>query len=338
MTEYSHINETILWSYFCGTLSPIQKQEVDDWIAGSEENREIARNIQSIYQASDALNCIRETDATAALKKVKERIRHPKKRDLLVQLQRIAAVLIIPLLVATIYFALKSDPVEYIEIRTNPGMTAKVDLPDGTKVWLNSRSYLKHPSRFTSHTRDVELTGEAYFDVEPDKHKPFIVNTPFDIKAEVLGTEFNMEAYETEKEVRTTLVSGSVRLTFKGEDNDDKSFVMKPDEEFVYNHKNKKLSVNKPYIPTLTAWKDGMVILKNTPFEETLKILSKRFNVEFIVKNDKLYNGSYTGPFNEQHLQLILDYFRFSTGIQYRFVDPKTDGHNLNGKTVVELY
>lgn len=114
-------------------------------------------------------------------------------------------------------------------------MVAAVNLPDGTKVWLNSRSYLKHPTRFTGNTRDVVLNGEAYFSVHKDKSKRFTVSTPFDIKAEVLGTEFNMEAYAADSSVRTTLVSGSIRLSFLDDNQKHKSFLMKPNEEFTYN-------------------------------------------------------------------------------------------------------
>ena len=85
------------------------------------------------------------------------------------------------------------------------------------KVWLNSGSSLKHPVKFTGDTRTVELDGEAYFSVRKDRSKRFVVNTPFNIQTEVLGTEFNMEAYRTDSVVRTTLVSGSVRLSFFGE-------------------------------------------------------------------------------------------------------------------------
>ena len=194
-------------------------------------------------------------------------------------------------------------------------------LSDGTKVWLNSRSYLKHPTRFTGNTRDVVLNGEAYFSVHKDKSKRFTVSTPFDIKAEVLGTEFNMEAYAADSSVRTTLVSGSIRLSFLDDNQKHKSFLMKPNEEFTYNQYTKKVKVDKPYIPTQTSWKDGLVVFRNTPFNEALKVLSKRFNVEFIVKNDKLYNNSFTGPFDGQHLQLILEHFRLASGIQYRFID-----------------
>lgn len=176
------------------------------------------------------------------------------------------------------------EPVEYIEIKTNPGMVAALDLPDGSKVWLNSGSYLKHPKHFTGDIREVELNGEAYFSVHKDKSKRFIVNTPFDLKAEVLGTEFNMEAYRESNQVTTSLISGSVRLSFRNRENKEESFIMKPDDEISYNIKTKGIKTNTSYLPTQIAWKDGLVIFRNTSFEEALKVLSKRFNTEFIVK------------------------------------------------------
>lgn len=339
MDKHKQINESILLGYFTGTLSIPLQQEVEDWISASEENKKIARDIQSIYLATETLTCIRQTDSGTALKKVKSKIHSHRKISLSAWIQRIAAILILPLIISTIYFALKKDPIEYIEIRTNPGMVAAVNLPDGTKVWLNSRSYLKHPTRFTGNTRDVVLNGEAYFSVHKDKSKRFTVSTPFDIKAEVLGTEFNMEAYAADSSVRTTLVSGSIRLSFLDDNQKHKSFLMKPNEEFTYNQYTKKVKVDKPYIPTQTSWKDGLVVFRNTPFNEALKVLSKRFNVEFIVKNDKLYNNSFTGPFDGQHLQLILEHFRLASGIQYRFIDPQTGQEgNIKEKTIVELY
>ena len=224
MDKHKQINESILLGYFTGTLSIPLQQEVEDWISASEENKKIARDIQSICLATETLTCIRQTDSGTALKKVKSKIHSHRKISLSAWIQRIAAILILPLIISTIYFALKKDPIEYIEIRTNPGMVAAVNLPDGTKVWLNSRSYLKHPTRFTGNTRDVVLNGEAYFSVHKDKSKRFTVSTPFDIKAEVLGTEFNMEAYAADSSVRTTLVSGSIRLSFLDDNQKHKSF------------------------------------------------------------------------------------------------------------------
>ncbi len=339
MDEQKHINESTLAAYFNGKLPLAEQKEVEAWLEQSEENRKIARDVRFICQATDTLDCIRQTDSQTALKKTKAKIRKRNKTSWLIRLQQVAAILAIPLLMATLYLTFKEEPAEYVEVQTNPGMIAKLELPDGTKVWLNSSSSLRHPVRFTGSYRDVELKGEAYFAVHPDQYKPFIVNTPFNIRAEVLGTEFNMEAYETEREVKTTLVSGSVRLTFQTDKDEEKSYILKPDEEFIYNYQNKKLSVQKPYIPTLTAWKDGLVIFRNTPFEEALKVLGKRFNVEFVIKNDKLYENAFTGPFEGQHLQLILEHFRLSSGIQYRFIDPKTgNGEKVEEKSIVELY
>lgn len=87
-------------------------------------------------------------------------------------------------------------------------------------------------------------------------------------------------------------------------------------------------------LPGKTAWS-----IPEHTINEALKVLSKRFNVEFIVKNDKLYNNSFTGPFDGQHLQLILEHFRLASGIQYRFIDPQTGQEgNIKEKTIVELY
>lgn len=335
-----HIDEHILLGYYSGSLSADQRQEVDLWLRESEENRKIARDVQYIYMATDTLNTIKSVDSAKALEAVKNRFRKPNKVNYLVWFQRIAAILLLPLLISTIYFATEEEPVEYIEIKTNPGMVAALDLPDGSKVWLNSGSYLKHPKKFTGDTRTVELDGEAYFSVQKDKSKIFIVNTPFDVKAEVLGTEFNMEAYKEGSQVTTSLVSGSVRLSFRNKENNEESFVMKPDDEVAYNIKTKGIKTTTSYLPTQTAWKDGLVIFRNTTFEEALKILSKRFNTDFIVKNDLLYENSFTGTFSGQHLTLILEHFRLSSDIQYKFIDPEIsqDKDKISEKTIVELY
>lgn len=335
-----HIDEHILLRYYADSLSTDQKQEVEQWLQESEENRKLARDIQYIYMATDTLNTIKEVNSTEALEQVKKRFRKPNKTNYLVWFQKIAAIFILPLLLSTIYFVTKKEPVEYIEIKTNPGMVAALNLPDGSKVWLNSGSYLKHPQKFTGDTRTVELDGEAYFSVQKDKSKRFIVNTPFDLKAEVLGTEFNIEAYKESNQVTTSLISGSIKLSFRNKKNKEESFIMKPDDEVTYNIKNKGIKTNSSYLPTQIAWKDGLVVFRNTSFEEALKILDKRFNTQFIVKNDLLYENSFTGTFSGQHLMLILEHFRLSSGIQYKFIDPEitSDKNKISEKTIVELY
>lgn len=340
MDTQNHIDEQLLLDYFSGTLSSTQQQEIETWLQASEENRKTARDIRYIFLATDTIHTIESVDSTRALNDVRKRINRKtdNKHSLMFWFQRIAAILILPLIASSIYFATQKMPVEYIEVRTNPGMVATVTLPDKSKVWLNSKTYLKYPQKFTGETRDVVLDGEAYFSVQKDRSKKFIVSTPFNLKAEVLGTEFNIEAYKESNKVTTALVSGSVRLTYQSKDNKEEALLMKPNEEFEYNAKIGKLKQNDTYMATLTAWKDGLVIFRNTSFEEALKILGKRFDSEFIVKNDLLYNYSFTGTFQSQHLSLILEHFRLSSNIQYKYIYQETDNNKIPEKTIVELY
>lgn len=338
MEEKRNINEQMLLDYYSDSLSSAQRQMVEEWISNSEENLKTARDIQYICKAIDTLQTINMTDSAKALSHIKRKMNKTGKYHLLYWIQRIAAIISIPLIINTLYLINKEEPIENIEIRTNPGMTAKVHLSDGSDIWLNSQSYLKYPRKFTGTTREVEIDGEAYFSIHKDEKKRFIVNTPFDLKAEVLGTEFNIEAYKEERQITTTLVSGSVRLIYQNKNKEKESLIMKPNDEVKYNPQTKNIRTQKTYVQTYTAWKDGIIIFRDTPFEEALKILSKRFNTEFIIMNAHLYDNSYTGTFDAQHLDLVLEHFRLSSGIQYKFIVPETGKNKFSRKTIVELY
>ena len=127
---------------------------------------------------------------------------------------RVAAILSIPLLISSLYFFFSQDADvdQYVEIRANPGMTSQITLPDGSQVWLNSASYLKYPVRFTESDRQVELEGEAYFSVRKDAGRRFLVNVGDNVQLEVLGTEFNVDAYPKDDFVAASLVTGKVNF------------------------------------------------------------------------------------------------------------------------------
>lgn len=305
-----------------------------------ETEEKIARDLRYIQAATDVLNDIRQVDAHRALVQTKQKIRQHKRTLFIAKFQQVAAILLLPLLLSTFYLATRREEVKQIEVRTNPGMVASVELPDGSRVWLNSRSCLTYPQTFRGDIREVRLDGEAYFAIQKNPSKRFVVHTPFALTAEVLGTEFNLEAYAGQARATTTLVSGSVKLFFGAPDQGtEKSLVMKPEEEVSYDSESGRIKLKKACVATQTAWKDGLVVLRNTPFEEALYIVSKRFNVEFVVRNNAFANDSFTGTFDGQHLTLILEHFRLASGIHYRFIDPeRSNGQALMEKTVVELY
>ncbi|MDR0824980.1 MAG: FecR domain-containing protein, partial [Prevotella sp.] len=226
---------------------------------------------------------------------------------------------------------------EYIEIKTNPGMITQLTLPDSSKVWLNSESSLKYPLKFTGETREVTLNGEAYFKVEKDLKHKFIVSTANNIRIEVLGTEFNVEAYSKNEDVITTLVNGKIGLSYLSAENDVRHLLMTPNQKSVYNTLNRTAVTTSVDVESDIAWIDGKIIFNNTSLENALKILSKRFNVDFIIKNPKLKDYSFSGTFEHQRLDRILEYFKISSNIKSRYITTYNNTNKVD-KSIIEIY
>ena len=194
--------ESLLPRYCDGNVTDEERRMVVEWMNASEENKRIAKQINLIYLASHAIKVRRDIDTDKALNRVKGKMIVHRKRKYWEWAQRAAAVLFIPLLAATLLLSLRPEAesmpevtVRLMEVGTSPGMTGSFVLPDGTKVYLNSETKLTYPNYFDGETREVTLSGEAYFEVAKDAEHRFIVHTPHHSQIEVLGTSFNVEAY-----------------------------------------------------------------------------------------------------------------------------------------------
>lgn len=309
--------EELLFRYCEGKLSGDERKHVEEWISASKENEELARTVHELYWAADTLSVMDKVDAGKALKKANGKLVRKKIKTVFLWTERAAAIMFIPLLSAYLLQIKNSDVAEarMMEIRTNPGMTTAFVLPDGTNVSLNSGSVLRYPEFFSKDKREVELIGEAFFDVTKDPNKRFVVKTSGDERVEVLGTSFNMEAFPGDSILSTTLLEGKVRFV-----SDAGSVQMNPGEKLVYKNKTSKAKLTKTNGEAETAWKYGKIIFDNTPFNEVLRMLSKRFNVDFVVKNEKYRKDSFTGTFSTQRLEQVLDVFSISSKIKWRYV------------------
>ena len=208
-----------------------------------------------------------------------------------------------------------------MEVRTNPGMTTSVVLPDNTVVYLNSESSLRYPSRFVGESREVELIGEAYFDVTKDEERRFVVSTAHQSQIEVYGTGFNVEAYAADGRISTTLVEGSVGFFFKDKAGEAKMIKLKPYHKLVYTPESGETKMFATSCESEIAWKDGKIVFKNTSMEDILHMLGKRYNVDFVVKSNRIKEYSFTGTFSTQRLERILEYFKISSKINWRYLD-----------------
>ncbi len=314
--------EQLLPRYCEGKVTDEERIAVEEWMAASEENRKKVRDIHAIYLAADVRFLTPRIDTEKALRKVRGQMKTRVKVSGWQWSQRIAAILFIPLLCAfLIQMMSDSQPaVRWLEVKTNPGMTTLVILPDSTVVWLNSESSLRYPSRFTEDRREVTLCGEGYFSVASDPQKQFIVRTSHDAQIRVYGTEFNVEAYPGDEVIHATLVSGEVGFIYP-KANRWKKVTMKPGQKISYTPAEQSILLAYTQVECDIAWKEGKLIFRNTPFPDVLRALGKRYHVEFVMGNPSLESYSFTGTFEHQRLSRILEYFRISSGIRFRYIN-----------------
>lgn len=188
----------------------------------------------------------------------------------------------------------KNTPLKYNFLTVPRGGQYYVELADGTGVWLNSDSKLKYPTSFIKgETRKVELVyGEAYFDVSSSTNhngSRFRVMSKHQ-EIEVLGTEFNVKAYNDESYVYTTLVEGKVALTTNG-----KKQILKPSEQVTYSLDTKNFSKDIVDVYDVTSWKNGVFSFKSKPLYEITKVLSRWYNVEFSFTNEEVKEAKFMG-------------------------------------------
>lgn len=331
--------EELLPRYCEGMVTEEERLQVEAWMDESEENRRIAKQIHALYLATDTVCVMEKVDTEKALLNVKSRITGNKnKRTVWWQwAQRAAAILFIPLLITLILLQFGGDKQELaqmMEVKTNPGMMTSLTLPDGTLVFLNSESTLSYPSRFDGEMREVTLQGEAYFEVAKNPEKKFVVSTSHQSQIEVLGTHFNVEAYEKDDRISATLVEGKIGFNFKQGDV-AKKVLLAPGQKLVYDSKDNKVQLYATSGESELAWKEGKIVFRNTPLEEGLRMLEKRYNVEFIIKNDRLKEDSFTGTFTHQRLERILEYFQLSSQIRWRYLDSP---NITDEKSKIEIY
>ena len=169
--------------------------------------------------------------------------------------------------------------VQYSELRVPRGGEYKIVLPDGTMVWLNAESVLRFPTTFTDAERKVYAKGELYFDVKPDKNRPFVVELGKDYSVEVLGTEFNIRTYD-ETLCATTLVEGSVKVK---KSND--TAILKPNEQAVIHLGKDGITVKNVDVTPCIAWKAGDFYFIETPLKRIMEELSRWYDIQIVFRN-----------------------------------------------------
>jgi ferric-dicitrate binding protein FerR (iron transport regulator) len=277
------MEKDILYKYFDGQASDEEKEMIHDWLESSPSNMETYLAERELFDATILL-----TEPITVSINGKQSNRW---RTLLLEFSKIAAIALIAIMIGTYIYNDKLDELssQVNIVKVPSGQRVNITLPDGSTVWLNARSELRYPSVFKGD-RNVSLKGEGYFEVVKDNGKSFTVKTD-KCDVEVLGTKFNVEAYDGE--FTTSLIEGSVKIV----DNKDErnAVILEPNNKATLKDGKIDISAIKDY--DTYRWKEGLICFKNTSFTELMKRLEKYYGIRIVIKNKDIDKYVCSGKF-----------------------------------------
>ena len=208
-------------------------------------------------------------------------------------------------------------------LETPRGGEYNLVLADGSKVYLNSMSRLTFPVAFDGSTREVHLKGEACFMVEKDTLHPFIVNVN-GVKIQVLGTTFNVDAYEDEDEIMTTLVEGTIKIHM--DEYPEKKIFLEPDDQLLYDTKTKNIKINKVNANDYIQWIHGIYTFNNESLVGIMQALSRWYDFTYSFEQQELENLRFGGGLNKyESIEPILEIIESTDKVKVK----------INGKNII---
>lgn len=197
---------------------------------------------------------------------------------------------------------------------TGKGEKTHLQLPDGSKVWLNSCSTIEYAENYGKTNRNIKLEGEAYFEVAKNQKSPFIVNAS-GVEVKALGTAFDISAYPEDSFLSTTLFNGkvSVKPTLTKQE-----VLLEPNQMAVYYRSRNRIEIQSYDKKNVAQWRGGNLSFDMMPLNDITKMLERNYDVVFNYENQKIKGLKFSGSFKDnESLSVILDVIKTNTGIQY---------------------
>ena len=339
--EEQHIDYDLLGKYLSGESSTEETKAVESWKSSSKANHEEFDRIAMLWRKADSLvgHVSAPVNIDAAWDKLQGRIfgdeeiqdisipgkesdaaakdiigkkeeqevpvrtiaKEPKVRSLYYYASRIAAVFVVGFLIYAVFFMSGGEP-DQVEVFAENEIII-TDLPDETKVTLNENSKIVYQDKFKSEERAVDLTGEAFFEVERDEEKPFVVRA-HNAVVRVLGTSFNVRAIEEEKEISVTVEDGKVRLS----DEEDIAFViLERNEKGIFNRETGHIEKYEKSEGGEMFWRSRTVMFRDTELSTVFDTLEKLYDTGISTKNKDILSCMLSAKFQDMSIEEILD-------------------------------
>jgi ferric-dicitrate binding protein FerR (iron transport regulator) len=303
--ETNHINDELLIKYLLKETSSAETSEVESWLQQDAGHVKRFEEFKLIWEASRQLAINKQVDEQLAWKRMQERLHQkpdaaPIKKMQRSRIARMAAVYILLIAGAAMagIYLFQNQQVQ-TQVVTAGNNILRDSLPDGSIVTLNKTSRLYYPEEFEDNSREVKLEGEAFFNITPDKEKPFIIKTG-DVQITVIGTSFNVknENGNTEVVVETGMVE--VRK-------DSQSIRLMPEEKVVIKKTDKLLVKEEVEDKLYNYYASKEFVCVNTPLWKLVEILNEAYGVHIIISKKELKRLPLTTTFNNESLDQILE-------------------------------
>ncbi len=318
-----------IWTHITRKISGENTKDdtlkVDDWLNEKPGNQQVYNRLDEVWN----FNQTPENKYQSLFESIKRRIlvyeNRPRLFFFTATFFKVAAVLAIILASNFMVYQYKgnSNPevVTWQEIVVPRGNRMKLVLPDSTSIWLNNETKLRYASNFSSSNREIELSGEAYFDVHHDANNPFIVKIGTQ-RIKVLGTKFSVNAYPEDKTIETSLISGSVVFMSGHEINGNSEFRLDPGYSLSFDKQSNNISTQIIQSSYYQYWESGVYAFKDENFESLALKIKRIFNIEIVFEDQFLKTKTYTGTINiNDNIFLFMEAIRRTSvePIEYKF-------------------
>lgn len=312
-------SENDIWQVLDGKDSRAA-EKVAVWLSSEEGMNWISDNSDEIFRKLTESESEVDVPTEEMLENIHRQIRMLIRKRKLRRIVSVAAAVLLPVLFISVFWININSRVGNILFASSEtvsesavlGERKVVVFQDGTKVYLNAGSKLSYPSFWTLSDRDVKLEGEAFFQVEKNPKRPFVVDMN-GVSLTVYGTRFNAKAYPQDDAVEVILFDGDVVFNAVGKDYD-----MEPSEQLAYSRSTGNVEIISLKSPNdQILWTENVIMFRNNTLREIAEVLSRWYNVKFEVEDELLYSRTFTLKTDHQPLHVLLEEMEYVSDLHF---------------------
>ena len=331
--------DELIAKYLCGESAPEETDTVNKWRGLSPENEIIFRQSEEAWHLTYTHRPAGDFKKDRTWAGIRKSISRHYSLHALMRVACVAASIAIVLGWALTRIFTNDHPAivaaqpQTVTLHVPAGVSSKTILPDHTVVWLNASSVISYPSYFDGRTRTVELTGEAFFEVTPDKNQPFVIHSG-NLKVNVLGTSFNFKHYEEDTHAILAVETGAVTLSTGSAT----PTTLQAGKSATVDNQTLKTQIYDTPKGGVAEWRNYKMIFRDEPISNILNDLSRRYNVEFEIRGEAIKHYIYTATFDNMSLEDVLMLLKLSSPIDYSIKSLTINTSNAYGKRQVIIF